>query len=79
MFLNTKMINNKNKVVKATAYNGAVCRNGGCGSSDNKAGTSPLLPRSKRVETRHCGKPLGRCTQAGDSTTNRNKNDNIWK
>jgi hypothetical protein len=54
-----------NERQKMPAHNGAVCRNGGCGSSDNKAGTSPLLPRSKRIETRHCGKPLGRYLQAG--------------
>jgi hypothetical protein len=47
-------------MVQRAAHNGAVCRNGGCGSWVNICGKSPFLPRSKRVETRHCGKPLGR-------------------
>jgi hypothetical protein len=48
------------RIAGNTAYNEAVWRKRGCGSSERQLGKSTFVPRGKCSETPACAKPLGR-------------------
>jgi hypothetical protein len=68
-----------------TASNGAVLRKRGSGSLDKLCGTASFVARIKFSGSPACGKPLGRCTQAGrqrsgkgNQPDKKEKPDSVW-